>query len=50
MGYDNIPNALGRLPIRITLIEYYVPQILMRILDSEQQKDIILLATQQSLK
>jgi len=30
MGYDNIPNALGRLPIRITLIEYYVPIIRFR--------------------
>jgi hypothetical protein len=27
MGYDNIPNALSRLPIRITLIKYYVPII-----------------------
>ena len=30
MGYDNIPNALSRLPIRITLIKYYVPIIRFR--------------------
>ena len=30
MGYDNIPNALSRLPIRITLIKYYVPRIRFR--------------------
>jgi hypothetical protein len=30
MGYDNTPNALGRLPIRITLIKYYVELIRYR--------------------
>ena len=25
MEYDNIPNAIGSLPIRTTLIKYYVP-------------------------
>ncbi len=30
MGYDNIPNALGRLPLRTTSIKYYVPMIRFR--------------------
>ena len=30
MEYDNIPNVLGRLPMRTTLIKYYVSIIRFR--------------------